>query len=216
MSEREAAVVLGGLYVLATGAGLLSVAPSVDGPDYLERAAARRGQVRCAALFQFAMGALYAGIGVLWYPLLDLHDQWLAAGVLSFRLLAGGFVFLGAVVLLLVLAVSEDATRAGGSNEIHVRLGEVLRTARDLVNHVAMILALSVGGVLLSSALFEGELVPRWLAAWGLAGAVLAAVGSVLVLLRTLRVLSRSYVAMNLPLAVQELALAAWLVARGL
>jgi Zn-dependent membrane protease YugP len=59
------------------------------------------------------------------------------------------FLIVGAVILILILTLSQEFVDAAPQDisYFHV-LGILLRTGRDLVNHVFMILALSIGGLL--------------------------------------------------------------------
>jgi hypothetical protein len=197
-------------------AGVLSVAPSVDGQDYLVAAAANGTQVVRAAFFQLIMVAAYIGVPVVLYPLLKRHGEGLALGFLGFRIIAGAFIFIGVVILLLLLTVSRDFVSSGAPAASYFQsLGGLLRTGRDLVNHVAMILASSFGALLLYSLLFRAKLVPRWLSGWGLVGAALSIAASLLLMFGLVEVVTATYVALNVPMAVQELLLAIWLVARG-
>lgn len=209
-------MIAGALYVLGMIAGVLSVAPSVDGQDYLIEAAANDTQVMGAAFFQLLMGPAYVGVAVVLYPLLRKHGERSALGFIGFRIIAGAFIFIGAMILLLLLSVSQEFVSGGAARASYFQaLGGLLRTGRDLVNHVGMILASSFGALLFYSLLFRTRLVPRWLSAWGLVGAALAIVASLLIMFRLVEVVTTTYVALNVPMAVQELALAAWLVARG-
>lgn len=215
-ADRTAAVVAGMLYILGMIAGLLSVAPSVDSRDYLLKAAANEEQVLRAALWQFVMAAAYVGIAITLYPVLKRHGEALALGFVGFRLIAGAFILIGTILLLLLLTLSQDFVKDTFPDVSYFQtLGTLLRTGRDLVNHVGMILALSFGGLLYYSLLFQAELVPRWLSGWGLAGVVLAIVASVLVMVRRIGVVTPTYVALTAPIALQELVLAMWLVITG-
>ncbi|MGO8960088.1 MAG: DUF4386 family protein [Streptosporangiaceae bacterium] len=62
---------------------------------------------------------------------------------------------------------------------------------------------------------YRARLIPRWLSAWGLAGTALGAVAGLLVLFRVTGYMSTTQVAMNLPIAVNEIVLAIWLLVRG-
>ena len=94
-------------------------------------------------------------------------------------------------------------------------LGGLLRTGRDLVNHVGMILASCLGSLFLYYLLFNAKLVPRWLLGWGLAGAVLAIMASLLVLFGLVDVVTAIYISLNAPIAGQELIFAIWLIVKG-
>jgi hypothetical protein len=94
-------------------------------------------------------------------------------------------------------------------------LGELLRTGRDLVNHVATILAVSLGGLLFYFMLFQTKLVPRWLSGWGFVGTTLTILATLLVMFRVIGIITTSYMVLNLPAALQEMVLALWLIVKG-
>jgi len=215
-AERGATRAAGLLYLLGMVAGILSVAPSVDSQDYLVAAAADGNQIIRAAFFQLLMVAAYVGIAIVMYPLLERHGQRLALGFFGFRIIAGTFIFVGVILLLLLLAVSRQFVGGGAPDVSYLQtLGGLLRTGRDLVNHVAMILSLSFGGLLFYALLFRARLVPRWLSAWGLVGATLTIVASLAVMAGLVEVVTTTYLTMNVPMALQELVLAIWLIAKG-
>ncbi len=214
--DRRAALTAGLLYVLGMVAGMLSVAPSVDGQDYLIKAAASETQVMWAASSQVLMVVAYVGVAIVLYPLLRRHSEGVALGFVGFRVIAGTFVFIGAFILLLLPTVSREFVNSGALPASGFQtLGGLLRTGRDLVNHVGMILALSFGALLFYSLLFRTKIVPRWLSVWGLVGAALAIVASLLIVFRIVGVVTTTYLALTIPMGVQELVLAIWLVARG-
>ena len=62
---------------------------------------------------------------------------------------------------------------------------------------------------------YRSQLIPRWLSVWGLAGTVLGLAAGLLVLFRSIAVPSGPQVVLNLPIAVQEMVLAVWLIVKG-
>ena len=140
-----------------------------------------------------------------------------AAGFLGFRIKAGILNIVGVLILLLLLDLSNQFVGAGAPVSSHFQtLGSLLRNARDLTNHVAMILALSVGDVMYYWVLHQARLVPGWLWGWGFIGLALTITASLLVLCRLAGVVTTTYLALNAVLALQQVALAAWLIVKGL
>jgi hypothetical protein len=116
--------------------------------------------------------------------------------------------------LLLLLTLSQEFVKAGAPVSSHFQtIGELLRTGRDLVNHVGVILVLSMGGMMFYYLLYQTKLVPRWLAGWGLVGTAVAIVASFLFMLRVIDLMTSVY--MDFPLALQEMVFAVWLIAKG-
>lgn len=62
---------------------------------------------------------------------------------------------------------------------------------------------------------FQIRLVPRWISFWGLAGIGLTMVANFLVLFGLIKNFSTLQVVLNLPIAVQEMVFAVWLIAKG-
>ena len=128
----------------------------------------------------------------------------------------GHVPFIGVILLPLFLVLGQEFAQASASDAAYFGvLGELLRTGRDLVNHVALIIALSMGDLLLFYILCQSRFVPRWLSAWGIIGAVSTMLASFLVLFRLAAVVTPLYLVMNAPLALQSLVMAMWLITRG-
>jgi hypothetical protein len=214
---RRAAIAAGVLFLVGTVAGLLSIVAAADGPNYLIELAGNRTQVIVGALFQLLTAAAYAGVAIVLHPVLRRHDQTAATGFLGFRIGAGILNMVGALFLLVLLELSNRFLGAGAPVSSYFQtIGALLRTGRDGTNHVAMILALIAGDVLYYRLLYRAKLVPRWLSGWGFAGLVLAAVASLLVMSRLIEVVTPVYGGVMTVLALQQLALAVWLIAKGL
>ncbi|GAA4915736.1 hypothetical protein HD597_010822 [Nonomuraea thailandensis] len=203
----------GALLIAGMLAGVLSVVPALEEPDYLALIPAHESQFILGAIAQFVMIPAYVGFALCLYPALRAESAALAPGFLGFRLIAATFHLAGVIILPLFLVLGQEHASAAPGVET---LGELLRTARDLVNHVALILALGLGDLLLFRILHRSRLVPRWLSAWGLLGTGAAMTASFLVLSQVTGVVTPLYLTMNAPLALQTLVLAVWLMTRGL
>ena len=215
-SHRRAATTAGVLFIVGTVAGVLSISPIIDGPDYLLNAAANQYQVILGALFQFVMAATYVSYAIVLYPILRKYYEGLAIGFVGFRFIAGVFNIIGVISILLLLNLSQEFVKAGAPGSSHFQtLGELIRAGRDLVNHVVMILAQSLGGLMLYHVLYETKLVPRWLSGWGLVGTTLTIFASLLVMFRLVGVITPIYLVLNLPMALLEIVLAVWLIGKG-
>ena len=216
MSSRSAAVVAGVLFLVGTLAGIFSVVPAVDGPNYLRETAAHRTRVIAGAVMQCLMAGAYVGMAIVLYPVLRGHSATAAAGFLGLRIAAGVCNLLGVVVLLLLLQVSSSfVTAAARPSPRFGTVGDLLRRGRDLVNHVAMILLICAGDLMYYWVLHRAKLVAGWLTVWGFVGLALAMAASLLVLSRRLAVVSRAYLALNAVLALQQVTLAIWLIVGG-
>lgn len=215
-TNRRRTAIAGVLIIVGMIAGALSIVPVLEESNYLVLISAHESEVILGAGFQFIMIPAYVGFALCLYPTLRVGNEALSLGFVGFRLIAGMFHFVGVILLPLFLVLGQGFVQASGSDVFHLEvLGELLRTGRDLVNHVALIVSLSMGDLLLFYILYQSRLIPRWLSAWGLVGAGSTMLASFLVLFRLTDVVTPLYLAINAPLALQSLVFAVWLITRG-
>ena len=214
--NRKLSIFAGVLYISGIVAGIFSVIPIIEQPDFLSKISTYQGQVRSGAFFQFLMILTYAGFALGLYPLIRRFNQSLALGFVGFRMIAVTFHLIGIIMLPLFLILSQEFIQAGAPDpSCYQTLGGLLREGRDLVNHVGMILALSLGDLMLYSVLYQTKLVPRWLSGWGFIGTALAIFASLLFMFRLTDVITPVYLGLNLPSALQVIVLALWLIIKG-
>ncbi len=215
-TNRRATTIAGVLVIVGMVAGVLSIVPVLEESNYLALIPSHESEMMVGAVSQFIMTPAYVGFALYLYPTLRMENEALSLGFVGFRLIAGMFHLIGVILLPLFLVLGQEFAQASASGASHVVvLGELLRTGRDLVNHVALIISLSIGDLLLFYILYQSRFVPRWLSAWGFLGAGSAMLASFLVLFRLIGVVTPLYLAMNAPLALQSLVLAMWLITRG-
>ena len=134
----------------------------------------------------------------------------MALGAVAFRLIEGVFYALAAAATMILVSLSGQLT-AGASADASA---DLVRDLRDSAGCVG-ILAFYTGATLYYLVFYRSQLIPRWLSAWGLVGTVLGLASGLLVLFQSITVLSSTQVALNLPIAAQEMVLAVWLIVKG-
>jgi hypothetical protein len=209
------ATTAGLLFIAATAASLIATALQgsfLDGAGFLGAVALHHGRLLTAALFQILAAFTSAAIAVTLYPVLKQHAAATALGSVAFRLIEGVFYTLAAVSTMILVSLSGQLT-AGASASAQAS-GELVRDLRDSAS-CAGVLAFYTGATLYYLIFYRSQLIPRWLSAWGLAGTVLGFAAGLLVLFQSIAVLSSTQVALNLPIAVQEMVLAVWLIVKG-
>lgn len=212
---RRSAVMTGVLLIAGLVTGILSVVPVIDGAEYLVKASANENQVLLGAFSQLFMIVSYVGIPILLYPILSKHNKGLALGSVAFGIIAGVFIILGVITLLLLLTISHEFAKVEALHVSYFQtLGELLREGRDLVNHVATTLAFVLAMFLFTYIFYQTKLVPRWLSVWGLIGSTLSILASLLFMIRFIG-LDTAYMMLNIPIAFQQLVLAIWLIMKG-
>lgn len=218
MNPLKSKVKLAGLLIiLGMVAGILSISPAIDSPAYLTGAAAGSNRVIISALFQFVLFITYLGFVLLLYPVLKRYNKSLALGFLSFRITAGVILILGIVILLSILALSQEFVKSPSENSmVFEALGNVLKITRDYINHVFMVLTLGMGNLMLYTLLFKAKLIPGWISVWGISGTVLSVLASVLLLFKIVDVITPEYLVLNVPTALFEIVFGFWLIFKGL
>jgi hypothetical protein len=214
--EMNSIIIAGVLYLVVFLAGILSIIPAIDDPNFLSKIYVNQRRVIFGALSQFVLAFAYVGIAVLLFPTLNKYNEELSLGFVSFRIIAGVFNILAIISVFLLLALSQDFSSSDSLDPVDAEtLGNLLRTGRDFMNHVVMILALSIGGLLLYSILFQAQLIPEWLSIWGLIGALLAILASLSLMFNLTTIKTPLYLGLNIPIALQEIVFGIWLITIG-
>jgi Domain of unknown function (DUF4386) len=215
--DTVTARVAGALLIAATVASLLSTAllnPVVSGSDYLLKISAHQDRIVAGGFFEIVAAFASAGIAVSLYPVLKRYGESLALGSVGFRLLEGGLYLVAAIGTFLLLQVGQDATPGSPVPSYLRTSGALLLTLRDQAG-LAGVLAFYLGASMYYYVFYRSRLIPRWLSGWGLAGTALGALAGLLVLFRVTGYMSAPQVALNLPIGVNEVVLAIWLLVRG-
>jgi hypothetical protein len=154
-----------------------------------------------------------AGIAIALYPVLRRWSGTLALGAVVFRALEAAMYTVAAVSMLSLLEVAHGFTHAAGTDRGSLQaVGDsLLAVRREAI--LAGVFAFAVGGLMYYSVFYRSRLVPRWLSGWGIA-AEFAMLGACLSALFSGNAVT-SYTPLILPIAVQEIVLAVWLIGRG-
>lgn len=203
MSHRSTARLVGALFIAATGAGVLSlvVQPRPGGVATTDPAG-----FATTGLLELVMAVAIAAIPIAIYPVIRRFSERLAIGYVVARAIEAVIVGIDVMLLLTISTARQDSTGSG-------LLNGLLDSLRDGAS-VVLTMAFVVGVLVLNLVLYRGRLVPRWLAGWGIFGMALYAAGGVLALYGE-DPLSATIILLDVPLAVQEMALAVYLIVRG-
>lgn len=219
-TNRNTAIVTGVLFIVATAASLAGSALTgaiLDAPDYLAGVAANGNRVITGALLTFLAAAGSAGIAIALYPVLKRHNEGLALGSVGFRLIEGVFYIVDALCLVAVVVVSQHAIGAGVQNVATLQtIGDLLLAIGDLAGFVFAVIAFCLGGMMYYFIFYQAKLVPRWLSAWGMIALVLLLAAVLFTLFDGEPYsVSGNLIYLALPIALQEMVLAVWLIVKG-
>ena len=216
--HKGAATTAGILYIIGTVAGFLTMivgAPIRDASDPLAAAAEHPGAVVTTALLVLVMGLSLAFVPVVLFPVLRRVDEVLAIGYLVVRgaLETVGYAAAAVGWLLLVPLGEVMSAGPGMSSPVGVRLGSLVRDF-DAATAVGTVV-FCLGAIMFYGLLYRSRIVPRWIASWGLVAIVFYVAADLLAMYSVIGADSTEQVAMFMPLAVQEMVLAVWMIARG-
>lgn len=204
-ADRKAAVWIGVLYIIGTVGLVLSVVVTggiLAGPAYLAQVAAQPNHVVIGALLVLLAGFSLAMVPVVFWPIGKRYNATLAMGYVVFRGAQEMVMYLAtALGWLLLIALSKEPDAAP--------LANFLRTVEKVAWDQLLAIPFLLGAAMFYSLLYASRLVPRWLSTWGLVGAALYIVPP----LGSMFGLSLGF--LMAPLAVQEMVMAIWLIARG-
>lgn len=218
-TNRKTAIIVGVLYIIGTVAGVLSVvftSPILNDPDYLIQVSANENQIIIGALFVLVMGFALAMVPVWMYPILRRQNEALALGYVVFR---GGLetitYIVGAISWLLLTTLSLEFVKAGTPGASYFQtLGTLLLGAADR-GTLMTTFVFGLGALIFYVLLFQSKLIPRWISIWGLFAIIMHLTTGLLIAFRLTSEFSTLDAVMNLPIALQEMVMAVWLIVKG-
>lgn len=215
-ASRRSAVTAGVLFIIATVASLAGTAveqPIAGGADYLTRFASEADRVSVGGLFELIAAGTSVGIAISLYPLLKRVSAGLALGSVVFRAVEGVMYTVGAVSLLSLQKIGQAyVTAPAAERGAYLAIGDSFQAVREEAI-LAGVFAFIAGAAMYYAVFYRSQLVPRWLSGWGLIAVVLMLAACVSALFTGRPV--TTYVILILPIAVQEMVLALWLIFRG-
>ena len=218
-SNRKTAIVVGILFIFATVVNLLSnvafLKPILDAPDYLSRIFASENQILIGSLLHIIASFACAGIAIALYPVLRKYNEGLALGSVGFRVAEAMLYVFGSIGVLMLLPLSQEFIKAGmPATSYFQTLANSLLSMRDWTGILAVI-TFGPGALMYYAIFYKSKLIPRWLSGWGLIAAALCLISGILVMFNIIEFFTPVQIAINIPIALQEIVLAVWLIAKG-
>ena len=218
-TSRKTAILVGILYIIGTVAGILSLiftGPVLERADYLIQVSTKPNQIVIGALFVLTMGLALGMVPVMLFPILKRYNEALAVGYVLFRGALEAVTYLVLVIGWLSLPlISQEFIKASATQASFFQsLGDLVLEAHDQISHVLAIVFI-LGALMFYYVLYQSKLVPRWLSGWGLLAAIPYFVSGVLGLFSLPGPMSTIPMVLVLPMAVQEMVLAVWLIVKG-
>ena len=210
---------MGVLFIIATVAAILGslviTKPNLDDPDYLFKFSANKNRVLIGVLIELIAAGAVVGTGVMLFPVFKMHDEALALAYFAGRSIEGVLIIGGAISALLLLSLSREYV-AGASDASHFQtLGTLLLAKRDWSLLVGPMIVFSINALILNYLFYQSRLVPLFISVWGLIGAPLVLAAGLLVMFGRAPLVSIIVILLVLPIALNEMVLAVWLIVNG-
>lgn len=216
---RKTAIIVGILFIVCSAASLLSfpfTGPILESQDYLSKLFESENMVITGALIEFIWAVTCAAIAIGLYPLLKKYNGALALGSVGFRVVEGVFVLIGTVSLLSLLTLSQEFAVAGSTAASSFQTSSTsLLALRDWSFNVIGPLSFALGALMYYVLLYKSKLIPQPLSGWGIFSAVLSLAATVLASFTHGFGMDSVHTYLNIPIGVQEMVLAVWLIAKG-
>ena len=218
-THRNIARIVGVLFIIGTSSAVLSIfftGPILDDPDYLMEVSAHENHIITGAFLVLIMGLALAMVPIVMYPILKKDHKIFALGYVVFRGALETVTYLVNVIgLLLLILLSQEYIQAGAPDASYYHdLGTLLR-GTDFQSSPILKIVFSLGALMLYYVLYQSKLIPRWLSGWGLIGATLHLASGVFVMFGWLIAFPVLGIIWDLPIALQEMVMAIWLIVKG-
>lgn len=218
-SNRKTAMTVGILFIFAMVVNLLSnvafLHPILEAPNYLSRIFASENQILMGSLLHIISAFAAAGIAIALYPVLRKYNEGLALGSVGFRIAEGILYIFGSIGVLMLLPLSQEFIKAGMPGTSYFQtLANSLLSMRDWTGILAVI-TFGAGALMYYAIFYQTKLIPRWLSGWGFVAAALCLISGILVMFNVIDFFTPAQIVLNIPIALQEMVLAVWLIAKG-
>ena len=218
-SYRGNAIAVGVLFIACSAASILSIVPlgsMLDTPVNLAKLAANGNRVVLAALIEFVWAATGAGIAIALFPVLRKHNRAVALGSVAARTVSAVLVLVATLALLVLFRLSSEVVAAGSAGLPSAdTLANLLLATREWANGLIGPLAFALGAFMYYCLLYKARLIPRWLSGWGIVGIGLGVVATVYAGFTQDFGLATVNTMLNIPIGLQEMVLAVWLIVKG-
>jgi hypothetical protein len=216
-TNRKTAIIVGVLFIIGTVAGILSVvftSPILNDLDFLMKVSANQNQIVIGALFVLTMGFALAMIPVMMFPIFKKHNEALALGYVVFRGALETVTCIAMVICwLCLITVSQEYVKAGAPDASYFQtLGTLLLKANVQIGSILDIV-FPLGALIVYYLFYQSKLIPRWISVWGLIGAIMYLASGLLVMFGLIT--STISDVLQLPIFLQEMVMAVWLIVKG-
>lgn len=199
----------GFVLIIATVAAVLAplFVPDVTATDYLTLFSIHSSRAVVGIILYLLAAFTSVGIAILLYPIVRESHPTLAIGSVVFRTIEAVMYIVAVLALFTLISISR---LSAASSEV---IGSTLVSMRDYATLLG-VWAFCLGAFMYYYSFLKTRVIPRWLSGWGVFGVLLMLTACIMASFSGKPI--TGYVALVLPIALQEMVLAIWLIAKGL
>jgi hypothetical protein len=210
---RTTARIVGIIYLAGMAVGIpanLLILSILNGPDQLSTIAASSMLLTVGVVLWLGTVVGDAAHGVLMFPVLKQHSERAAVGYLAARIVDATFIAVMALLIVVQIPVAIEYLNAGSSDTSYFQALSAVLSEANLYAYEFGMIAVGVAGLILCSAFYRSQLIPRVLAVWGVIGYAVLLSGSVV------QVFGFELSSIQaIPGGLWELFIGVWLIAKG-
>ena len=202
-------------FVASIPAAFYFLTPVLDHPGYITGPGSDT-RVLWGCLFDMVNAFAAVGSAVAVFPVVRRHNESLALGFVTSRLMEGAIVMIGVVSLLAIVTLRQDyAGAAGGEAGSLVVTGQALEAVRDWTFLLGPGLIPAFNALLFGTLLYRSRVVPRLIPTLGLISAPLLMAATLATYFGHNTQFSTASSLATLPIAAWELSIGIWMMVKG-
>lgn len=210
--SRKSASIIGILFIIATVSSVVSgnlIQSVIASPEDLANVTVNLNTMIIGILLMLLLTVSVVLIPAFLFPFLKAHDETLALGYFGVRIIEALTPFIDIVCSLSLVSLSQEFINAGTpTNSYFLALGSLILSLRNWAFMLNPII-FGLGALLLYYLLYKSKIIPQWLSGWGFVGAILVLSAGIMGLFGNFLIF------LALPIAAQEMVMAAWLIIKG-
>ena len=216
-TNRKTAIIIGALFLisyLGVFAGPALYSPVLDSPEYLANTYPERTRVIAGILIELLNDAAVIGIAVMFFPILKKQSERLALWLVGFRIVEAVTLVIGKISALSLIGVSRQYLEAGSPDSSPFQaLGASILSGRHWAGQMTAVFFI-LGALIFYDLLYRSKILPRFIPVWGFIAIALLIAGNLIGDLGVSQEF-QPVMLLYLPIVLNELFLAVWLIAKG-
>lgn len=216
--NNRTARIVGILFILATVAGVIGAVllSSMSDTNILTKIYENQNQMIIGALMILIMGVCVAGVAIWMYPIFKKQYPGMALGYAAARIVEGVLDIVLVIIFLSLVTLSKQFVVAGlpESSQFQVTSQLLFELQAQWIGPFLLAIVFCISGLMFYYMLYKTKLVPRFLSIWGFGAIVLHLVSAFLPLFGV-DPASSIFILLDIPIAINEMVLAVWLIIKG-